>query len=200
VNPNDRTFTFQQDSRYKSPRNVCELLLQTIWQYCWVLFCSWTPKPLNFWRLFWLRLFGAKLHGKPFVHPLARINTPWNLTMHDRSALGERANAYALGEIELKARCTVAQEVYLCAATHDFDHESLPLKTGKITVGEDAFLGARAFLMPGISIGAGTVIGACSVVTRDVPEWTIAAGNPCRPIRDRELINKQINSDGTNNS
>jgi len=105
--------------------------------------------------------------------------------MHDRSALGERANAYSLGKVELKARSTVAQEVYLCSATHKFDSANLPLVTGKITLEEDAFLGARAFVMPGITIGKGTVIGACSVVTKNVPDWTIAAGNPCRPIGRR---------------
>ncbi len=105
--------------------------------------------------------------------------------MHDRSALGERANAYTLGPIELKAHCTIAQEVYLCSATHQFDDPNLPLITDKITIGEEAFLGARAFIMPGITIGRGALIGACSVVTEDVPEWTIAAGNPAKPIRRR---------------
>jgi putative colanic acid biosynthesis acetyltransferase WcaF len=183
----DQMFTYKQESAYQSPRGPQEILLQMIWQYSWILFCIWTPKPLNPWRLFWLRLFGAKLHGKPFVHPLARILVPWNLTMHDRSALGERAHVYSLGEIELEARSTVAQEVYLCAATHQFDVASLPLVTGKITVGEDAFLGARAFVMPGVTIGKGAVVGACSVVTKDVPEWTIAAGNPCKAIGQRVM-------------
>ena len=76
---------------------------------------------------------------KPFVHPLARIHVPWLLTMHDRSTLGERATVYSLGEFELKSRSTVAQEVYLCAATHQFDDANLPLQVGKITIGEDAF-------------------------------------------------------------
>lgn len=168
-----------------SPRPVGELILQVAWSYLWMLLCAWTPKPFNGWRLFWLRLFGAQLHGKPFVHQLARIQLPWNLIMHDRSALGERANAYSLGTIELKARSTVAQEAYLCAATHDFENPNLPLKVGKITIGEDAFLGARTFVMPGITIGDGAVIGACSVVTRDVPSWIIAAGNPCKPLKKR---------------
>ncbi len=167
-----------------------ELVLQTIWQYCWILFCIWTPKPFNGWRLFWLKLFGAKLYGRPFVHPLARILLPWKLTMHDRSCLGERANAYNLDEIELKARSTVAQEAYLCTGTHQIDDLSLPLITSKITVGEEAFLGARVFVMPGITIGDGSVIGACSVVTADVPNWVIAAGNPCRTIKPR-IIREQ---------
>jgi putative colanic acid biosynthesis acetyltransferase WcaF len=180
-------FTYQQESAYLSPRSLRELILQLLWRYVWIIFCVWTPKPLNRWRLFWLKIFGAKISGLPFVDPLARIHVPWNLTMHDRSALGERANAYSLGKIELKERCTIAQEAYLCSATHRFDLPNLPLVVGKITIGADAFLGARAFVMPGITIGYGTVIGACSVVTKDVPDWTIAAGNPCKPIGKRTI-------------
>jgi putative colanic acid biosynthesis acetyltransferase WcaF len=145
----------------------------------------WTPKPANPWRLFWLRVFGAKINGLPFVHQRARIAIPWHLTMHDRACLGDRANAYSLGEIEIGARATVAQEAYLDTGSHDFSLPSLPLVTGKITIGEDAFIGARAFVMPGITIGSRSVVGACSVVTKDVPPDSFAAGNPCRVLRAR---------------
>src|SRR6202011_3808380 len=133
----------------------------------------------------WLRVFDAKIDGKPFVHQRARIAIPWNLTMHDRACLGDRANAYTLGEIEIGARATVAQEAYLSTGSHDFSHPALQLVTAKITIGEDAFIGARAFVMPGVEIGARSVIGACSVVTKDVPQNVVAAGNPCRVIRSR---------------
>ncbi len=87
--------------------------MQALWEICWLVFCAWTPKPFNEWRLFWLRVFDAKIDGTPFVHQRARIAIPWNLTLHDRACLGDRANAYSLGEIEIGARATVAQEVYL---------------------------------------------------------------------------------------
>ena len=61
----------------------------------------------------------------------------------------------------------------------------MPLAVGKITIGEDAFVGARAFVMPGIKIGARAIVGACSVVTKDVPENVVAAGNPCRILHPR---------------
>jgi putative colanic acid biosynthesis acetyltransferase WcaF len=174
-----------QSSAYESPWPGSNRLLRVLWEFCWFLFCAWTPKPLNEWRLFWLRVFDAKIDGKPFVHQRARIAIPWNLTLHDHACLGDRANAYSLGEIEIGARATVAQEAYLSTGTHDFARTDLPLVTAKITIGEDAFVGARAFVMPGITVGPRSIIGACSVVTRDVPADVIAAGNPCKVLRPR---------------
>lgn len=175
----------QQQERFGSPWSARERIWRVLWDFCWALFCVWTPKPANAWRLFWLRAFGATIHGTPFVHQRARVEIPWNLTLHDRSCLGDRANAYTLGPIEIGRGATVAQEVYLSTGSHDFRRPEIPLVTGKITVGEDVFIGARAFVMPGVTIGARSVIGACSVVTKDVPEDVFAAGNPCKVLRPR---------------
>jgi len=183
--PQEQVVNPEQKSAYDSPWPNSQRFLRVLWEFCWFIFCSWTPKPLNEWRLFWLRVFDAKIDGKPFVHQRARIAVPWNLTLHDRACLGDRANAYSLAEIEIGARATVAQEAYLDTGSHDFDRAGLPLVTAKITIGEDAFIGARAFVLPGVTIGARSVIGACSVVTHDVPEDVIAAGNPCKILRKR---------------
>jgi len=169
----------------ESPWSLSNRLARLLWEFCWALFCMWTPKPLNQWRLIWLRLFGAKIHGTPFVHQRARISIPWNLTIHDRALLGDRANANTLGEIEIGPRAIVAQEVYLSSGSHDFDQPALPLTTAKITIGQDAFVGARTFVMPGVTIGSRALIGACSVVTKDIEENVVAAGNPCRVLKVR---------------
>jgi len=177
--------TFTQTSAYASPWTLRERIGMLLWEACWTLLCCWTPKPLNRWRLFWLRAFGAHLDGYPFVHQRARIQIPWNLTLHDRACLGDRANAYTLGEIEIGARTIVAQEAYLCTGTHDLNDPNLPLQVAKITVGEDVFIGARAFLMPGISVGDRAVVGACAFVTRPVAADTVVTGNPATPRRKR---------------
>jgi putative colanic acid biosynthesis acetyltransferase WcaF len=175
---------YQQKSIYDSPWSFQQKVKMFLWEYLWATLCSWTPKPLNGWRLFWLRLFGAKLSGKPFVHQRARIQIPWNLTMHDRACIGDRANIYTLGPVELGAECTVAQECYLCTGTHDFE-KTMFLMTAKITIGARSFLGARTFVMPGVTIGEDCIIGACSVVTKDTPAGMICCGNPCRVVRSR---------------
>lgn len=64
-----------------------------------------------------------------------------------------------------------------------------------ITIGDNVWIGGNSVILPGVHIGSDTVIGAGSVVTRDIPEWVIAAGNPCRVIRkitesDREFYFK----------
>src|ERR1700730_3593433 len=145
--PNEQIVNLEQKSAYDSPWSGSERLMGVLWQFCWFFFSSWTPKPLNEWRLFWLRVFDAKIDGTPFVHQRARISIPWHLTLHDRAILGDRANANSLGEIEIGARATVAQEVYLSSGTHDFTQPAQPLVTAKITIGDDAFVGARAFIM-----------------------------------------------------
>lgn len=183
--PNEQVVNPDQTTAFESPWSGSQRALRVLWEFCWFFFCQWTPKPLNPWRLFWLRVFEAKIDGTPFVHSRARIAVPWHLTLHDRACLGDRANAYTLGEIEIGERATVAQEVYLSTGSHDFTQAGMPLTVAKITVGPDAFIGARAFIFPGVTIGARSVIGACSVVTRDVPPDVIAIGNPCRVLRPR---------------
>ena len=57
------------------------------------------------------------------------------------------------------------------------------MRSRPITIGDDVWIGGHTVVLPGVSIGAGTTIGAGSVVTRDIPEGVVAAGNPCRVIR-----------------
>src|SRR5438874_3151961 len=124
----------EQKSAYDSPWPASQRFLRVLWEFCWNLFCIWTPKSLNQWRLFWLRAFGAKIDGTPFVHQRARISIPWNLTIQDGAMIGDRANINTLGEIEIGLRAIVAQETYLSSGSHDFDHPAVPLVTAKITI------------------------------------------------------------------
>ena len=134
-----------------------------------------------------LKVFGANLSGMPFIHSTARIQIPWNLTMQHRACLGERANAYSLGKIDIQEGSTIAQEAYLCTGTHDFNDPSLQLITKPITVGKNAFIGARAMILPGVCIGEGVIVGSMSVVSKDVPNHQILAGNPAKKIGERAI-------------
>ncbi len=123
----------------------------------------------------------------PFIHGTARIQIPWNLTMHHRACLGEYTNAYSLGKIEVLEGATVAQEAYLCTGTHDFNDASLQLITKPITIGKNSFIGARAMILPGVCIGDQVIVGAMSVVSKDVPDHQVVAGNPAKKIGEKPI-------------
>ncbi len=107
--------------------------------------------------------------------------------MEHRACLGERANVYSLGRIEILEGATVAQEAYLCTGSHDLSDPTLQLIVKKITIETHAFIAVRAMIMPGVNIGKNGVVGAMSVVTKDVPPDQIVAGNPARKIGKRSL-------------
>jgi putative colanic acid biosynthesis acetyltransferase WcaF len=178
----------KQISRHHSPWSINTKNKMLLWEYVWVMFCRWTPKQFNKWRLFWLKLFGTKINGTPFVHQRCRIEHPWNLILHDRSCLGDSAVAYAQDVIELFENAVIAQETYICTGTHDFENPIMPLKTDRITIKKNAFIGARTFLLPGITIGENTIIGACSVVSKSIPNNCTAVGNPCKVISNKKVM------------
>lgn len=178
---------YKQASAFHSPWTKSQLIKMFLWRFIWSVCCYWTPKPANRWRVFWLKAFGARVYGLPFVHQRARIQIPWNLILYHRAALGDRTNAYSLGVIEIHECATVAQEAYLCTGTHAFDKPAKNLITAPIIIKEHAFIGARAFIMPGITVGECAVVGACSVVTKDVPAGRIVAGNPAIIIEKKEV-------------
>lgn len=175
-----RTHERSMASRGASPWSYRQRIKMVLWEYSWLGLCQWTPKPFYKWRLFVLRSFGAQIEGAPFVHQRARIQVPWNLTLQDQASLGDRTNIYNLDHVTIEERAIVGQEAYLCTGTHDLMLPSIPLQTAPISICRGAFIGARAFIMPGVCVGEGAVVGACSVVTRDVPDDTTVKGNPAR--------------------
>lgn len=76
--------------------------------------------------------------------------------------------------------------VHIYAATHPLDADERikgPELAKPVTIGAKAWIGGGSFILAGVTIGEGSTIGAGSVVTKDVPPYVLAAGNPCRVIR-----------------
>lgn len=134
-----------------------------------------------------LRLFGARIGRGCHVYGDVQIWAPWNLTMEDESALGRGVICYSMGPIRLGQRAVVSQRAHLCAGTHDYNDPGMQLVTKPILIGERVWICAEAFIGPGVTVGHGAVIGARAVVTKNMPEWMICAGNPCEPLKPREF-------------
>jgi maltose O-acetyltransferase len=89
--------------------------------------------------------------------------------------------------VRIGARAQLGPGVQLLAADHPREVEARAKKVEMakpVTVEEDVWIGAGTIVCPGVTIGAGSIVGAGSVVVRDVPAGVVAAGNPCRVIRE----------------
>lgn len=99
-------------------------------------------------------------------------------------------NACHDGVVEVGSDCLIGPRVYLRTSGHQFSRSDVPIRTqgherGTIVIEEDCWLGAGVIVLPYVRIGAHSIVGAGSVVTRSIPSWSVAAGNPCRVIRSR---------------
>jgi putative colanic acid biosynthesis acetyltransferase WcaF len=170
-----------------SPHSFANKLTRAAWGVVWFCLFRPTPKLWHRWRLLVLRTFGAKIARGVKVFPSVRIWAPWNLTMDEGSTLSDRVDCYCVAHVKIGAYATVSQEALLCTATHDVSDPHMRLLASPITVADQAWICARAFIGPGVKIAQGAVAGAMAVVMKDVPSWTIVAGSPAREIGKREL-------------
>ncbi|MDD6155484.1 MAG: sugar O-acetyltransferase [Lachnospiraceae bacterium] len=91
-----------------------------------------------------------------------------------------------VAKIKIGDNCLLAPNVAIYTAGHPIHPASRnsTYEYGKeVTIGDNVWIGGNTVVCPGVHIGSNVVIGAGSVVTRDIPDWCIAAGNPCKVIR-----------------
>jgi putative colanic acid biosynthesis acetyltransferase WcaF len=171
--------------KFENPYSTGSKIGRMLWSIAWVLFFRPTPKRRGQgWRRLLLKIFGAKL-GKCWLHPSVRIWAPWELEIGDNVYIDEGVWIYNAYGCTIHDRVIISADAILCTATHDYTHPLYPLTGAKIVVGADTWITMKAFVMPGVQIGAGAVIGAQSVVIKDVEPWTVVAGNPAKFIKTR---------------
>jgi maltose O-acetyltransferase len=110
-----------------------------------------------------------------------------NITLGDRVFFHFNCVVLDVAPVSIGSRVLFAPAVQIYAATHPLSAEARAggLELGKaVSIGDDVWVGGGAIVCPGVRIGEGSVVAAGSVVTRDIPAGVLAAGNPCRVIRE----------------
>jgi putative colanic acid biosynthesis acetyltransferase WcaF len=162
-----------------------------LWWLFDALFVRSTPQALYSWRRFVWRLFGAKVGRNVLIRPGVRVTFPWKVVIDDYCWIGDNATLYSVGTITIGEHSVISQEAYLCAGTHDHCDILFPLVASPITVEPECWIAARAFVGPGVRVGRGAVVGACSVILSDVPPAMVVAGVPAQTVGIRKVRNIQ---------
>jgi putative colanic acid biosynthesis acetyltransferase WcaF len=144
-----------------------------------------TLRPMHAWRAFLLRCFGAKLGPNCHIYRKVVIWAPWNLICADAVAIGDEAVIYNAAPLRLGSHAIVSQQAYVCTATHDYDDPGFPMTIAPITIGNYAWVCARACVLPGLTIGDGAVLALGAIATRNLEPWKVYAGNPAKLIKER---------------
>jgi putative colanic acid biosynthesis acetyltransferase WcaF len=175
------------EARRKSPFSFYNKCGRCVWNVVWLLLFRPSPRYFRGWRRFLLLCFGAKISPTAAIYPGVKIWAPWLIEIGDNTGIADGVVLYSQDWIRIGARVVISQETYVCAGTHDYSDSGFRLITKPIVICDDVWVAARAFIHCGVVIGSGAVVGACSVVSRDLPAWTVCAGNPCKPIKPRIL-------------
>ena len=108
-----------------------------------------------------------------------------------RSFIGRGTRMGGVAGVTIGKFCQIASEVTFETATHELDYRpghARPSIQKPIHVGDHVWIGTRAIIMPGITIGDGAVVGAGALVTKDVAPNTVVVGIPAKPIRDVKVL------------
>lgn len=124
--------------------------------------------------------FPLKMEGKQFI------------SIGNNTSIGSFCHMWGGGVIEIGNNVLIAAHCCITSVGHDPSCSDMikNFVTKKVVIEDDVWLGYNVIVLPGVTIGKGSVVGAGSVVTTDIPPFSIAVGNPVKVIKERVIIGK----------
>ncbi|PMW33490.1 acyltransferase [Pseudomonas sp. GW460-7] len=120
------------------------------------------------------------------------VRYPWRVCLGNGVAINRGCELYPSmqtdeGVITLEDHVVLGPGVIIFSSGHDYTALHLPDISAPVIVRKHAWIGGKSIILPGVTIGEGAIIGAGSVVTKDIPPYTVAVGNPAKVIKARIL-------------
>ena len=141
------------------------------------------------WRCFWARRIVRSLGVGVNIERFAKF-TP-ELSIRDHSGIG--INACINGPVTIGKDVMMGQDVIIYTTRHNDDRVDVPMRNqgmkevSPVSIEDDVWIGGRVIVLHGVTIGRGSIIGAGSVVSKSIPEYSVAVGAPARVVRNRML-------------
>jgi maltose O-acetyltransferase len=161
--------------------NRCRPLLGSkIWLKQWAK-RIWTLSSLILfaWRIVYARRRGATIGEGTLLSAIHAGGNFRFLCIGQNSFIG-RVDIQLHSQVEIGSNVCINDGVRLITASHDVRDPNWKQFARPIRIGDHAWIATGAVIMPGVTIGRGAVVGACAIVTKDVPDYAVATGNPAR--------------------
>ena len=142
--------------------------------------------PAQGFRKFVLRhLFGADIAPSTVLYGGFELRSPRKLKIGANTVIGHRATLDARGGLTIGENVNLSSEVMVWTAQHDYRDPMFGAVFESVIIGDYTWLGPRCIILPGVTIGEGSVVAAGAVVSKDVEPYTIVGGVPAQKIADR---------------
>ena len=140
-----------------------------------------TPEEI---RVLFSKLTGRKTDESFRLFPPFYTDCGKNITIGKNVFINMCCKFQDQGGITIDDRCFIGHNVTMATLNHDINPQYRPnMHPAPIKINKDVWIGSDCTILPGVTIGEGSVIGAGSVVTKDIPPYCVAAGNPCKIIK-----------------
>jgi acetyltransferase-like isoleucine patch superfamily enzyme len=141
--------------------------------------------PVYWFRHCYLRSFcGIRIGHDSSIHMNCFV-TGSSIRIGDNTVINRQCYLDGRVKLTIGNNINISHQVLIQTLTHDPQSTDFVCREGPVVIEDDAWIGARAIILPGTTIGKGTVVGAGAVVTHDLPPYSIAAGVPARVINKR---------------
>jgi putative colanic acid biosynthesis acetyltransferase WcaF len=143
--------------------------------------------PVNPFKIFLLRLFGARIGRGVVIKPSVNIKSPWSLEIGDFTWIGESVWIDNLVQVRIGSHACISQGALLLTGNHNYKKSSFDLMAGEIIVADGAWVGAKAVVCSGVTCASHSILTAGSIAVSDLEPYGIYQGNPAVKIRDRVI-------------
>jgi len=141
--------------------------------------------PSHNFRKFIYRIFGIKIGKGSTIHMKARFYDPRNIVIGEDTIIGEGAVLDGRDKLLIGNHVDIATDVMIYNSQHDVNQENFVATNESVKIEDYVFIGPRAIILAGVTIGRGAIVGAGAVVTKDVPPYAIVGGVPAKIIGER---------------
>jgi putative colanic acid biosynthesis acetyltransferase WcaF len=172
------------NSPYKPGKNS---LVRGIWYFTNALFFLNPFNPISPLKVGLLRFFGARVGKGVIIKPSVNIKYPWRLTIGNHVWIGEGVWIDNLDEVEIGDHCCISQGALLLTGNHNYKKQTFDLMTGKISLENGVWIGAKSIVAPGVTCFSHSVLSAGSLLGQNMEHYGIYAGNPAKFIRKRTI-------------
>lgn len=143
--------------------------------------------PLHFVRKIFYLISGVNMPWNSTVHLGANFFDPSGVTIGQNTIIGDHCFLDGRAPLTIGSHVDIASQVLIYNDEHDINSPNFANSFSPVTINDYVFIGPRAIILPGVTIGRGAVVAAGAVVTKNIPDFEIWGGVPAQKIGTRKL-------------